>query len=112
MTPAECTFWRHLRGCVRARRQVLVAGYIADFYCSDLRLVIEIDGPIHELQQEYDRHRDLVMERLGLQVIRLTNEDVLRDPSGAVRQTLIQARLWVDERRRSDWEARRAPGER
>ncbi|RZK96644.1 MAG: endonuclease domain-containing protein [Methylobacterium sp.] len=103
MTPAEATFWKHLRGSIRARRQVLIAGYIADFYCSALRLVIEIDGPVHDHQREYDRQRDEVMRGLGLQVIRITNEDVLRDPPGAVRQTLTQARQWVDERKRLDW---------
>ncbi|RYD82067.1 MAG: DUF559 domain-containing protein, partial [Verrucomicrobiaceae bacterium] len=91
LTPAELALWRQLRGpdaSVRVRRQVVIQGYIADFYCAALRLVIEVDGPIHERQREYDLTRDQAMARLGLLVVRLTNEEVLRDPPAAARWAL------------------------
>ena len=47
--------------------------FIADFYCAEHRLVIELDGKIHEYQRNYDRERDLIIERLGLKVVRFKN---------------------------------------
>ncbi len=53
--------------------------YIADFYCAEKKLVVEIDGLIHTLQIEEDKARDMVMNETGLQVIRITNEEVNRN---------------------------------
>ena len=96
LTRAELHFWRHVRGDRiegrRFRRQVVIAGYIADFYCSELQLVIEIDGPSHQKQQAYDQHRDQVMEARGLTVVRLTNEEVFRDVEGALRKAMQKRR--------------------
>jgi very-short-patch-repair endonuclease len=54
MTPAEQTLWSELRGNqlhgAKFRRQQVIAGYIADFYCHAARLVIELDGPVHQHQ--------------------------------------------------------------
>ena len=50
--------------------------FIADFYCSRLKLVIEVDGKIHNYQKHYDKERDKVINNLGLQVIRIKNEEV------------------------------------
>ena len=49
--------------------------FIADFYCAEHSLVIELDGKIHEHQRNYDRERDLIIERLGLKVVRFKNEE-------------------------------------
>lgn len=101
MTRAEQVLWRHLRGPdvpEHVRRQAVIAGYIADFYCIKLRLVIEVDGPIHRSQRDYDQHRDRVMEGLGLRVVRISNQDVLRDPAGAARRALEEGRRWAVER--------------
>lgn len=51
--------------------------FIADFYCHQLRLVIEIDGGIHEKQKDYDKLRSAIINRLGLNVFRFDNKDVL-----------------------------------
>lgn len=48
--------------------------YIADFYCNKLKLVIELDGKIHETQEEYDKERDEKLKEKGIQVIRFKNE--------------------------------------
>ncbi|PKD44989.1 endonuclease domain-containing protein [Rhodohalobacter barkolensis] len=49
--------------------------FIADFYCAEYKLVIELDGKIHDKQKYYDRERDLIIERLGLKVLRFKNEE-------------------------------------
>jgi very-short-patch-repair endonuclease len=49
--------------------------FIADFYSAQHRLVIDLDGKIHEKQRNYDRERDLIIERLGLKVVRFKNEE-------------------------------------
>lgn len=50
--------------------------FIADFYCKEKKLVIEIDGGIHEKQREYDKYRTFIIEQLGMRVIRFTNDEV------------------------------------
>ncbi len=50
--------------------------YIADFYCVKLKLVIEVDGLIHNFKKEYDANRGLVMKQLGIIVLRFTNDEV------------------------------------
>jgi leucyl-tRNA synthetase len=53
--------------------------YIADFYCAEKNLVIEIDGLIHSLQADYDKARDDVMKDFGLIVLRITNAEVKKN---------------------------------
>lgn len=87
LTPAENRFWNYVRAKKMAglkfRRQHPIGNYIADFYCHRLRLVVEIDGNIHEDQdiKEYDKERELQIKRLGLSVLRFTNADVLYNPA-------------------------------
>ncbi len=50
--------------------------YIADFYCHEQRLVIELDGRVHENQKEQDEARTYVINQLGIKVIRFTNDEV------------------------------------
>ena len=83
MTPAERVLWRVLRGRqldgLRFRRQQIIDGYIVDFYCHASGLVVELDGPIHLAQAEYDRERDLALAARGLRVLRFPNEEVIQD---------------------------------
>ena len=58
------------------RRQQVIDGYIVDFYCHSAGVVVEIDGPIHQRQAEYDEARDRVLTKRGLTVLRFTNEEV------------------------------------
>jgi very-short-patch-repair endonuclease len=58
-------------------KQKPLLNYIVDFYCSSLRLVIEIDGDTHEFQREYDEVRTDVLKKHGLRVIRYENEEVI-----------------------------------
>lgn len=50
--------------------------FVADFYCFEKKLVIELDGPIHNFQKEKDYNRDKVIEGLGLKVLRIQNEEL------------------------------------
>ncbi|BAB73222.1 endonuclease domain-containing protein [Anabaena sp. FACHB-709] len=83
MTPAEKILWQHLRGNrlngLHFRRQQIIDGFIADFYCHAARLVIEVDGKIHELQAEYDAERDRVLLARGLRLLRVKNEEVVQE---------------------------------
>jgi very-short-patch-repair endonuclease len=63
--------------------------FVADFYCHECSLVIEIDGGIHEKQKEYDSKRTLIINELGINVIRFSNESVL-DNIERVRKELIE----------------------
>ena len=74
MTREEHTLW----GCLRAhrlnglhfRRQQVIDGFIADFYCTEAGLVVEVDGKHHEQQRDYDAYRDSVIRARGLRVLR------------------------------------------
>ena len=59
------------------RRQQIIHGFIADFYCNDLNLVVEIDGGVHEQQKDYDKLRDYIINQYGIRIIRFKNEDVI-----------------------------------
>jgi cyclase len=85
MTPAEKVLWKVLRNNrlgVKIRRQsVFVIGtyhYIVDFYCPKHKLIIEIDGDIHNLDEikEIDKFREDIFKDMGYQVIRFSNKEV------------------------------------
>ena len=69
---------------VRFQRQKALGNYIADFYCARAALVIELDGSGHFSPDaiEYDKKRTEELEKLGVYVIRIFNEDVIRNFSG------------------------------
>ena len=62
------------------RRQYIIGDYIADFYCHQAKLVIELDGSQHydPAEMEKERIRTQYLESLGIQVLRFTNLDVTR----------------------------------
>jgi very-short-patch-repair endonuclease len=82
-TPAERELWEQLRGRRLAgfkfRRQHVLVGYAADFYCPDARLVVELDGTVHRGREAYDRGRSRIFESFGVVVLRFTNDEVLLD---------------------------------
>ena len=53
--------------------------FIADFYCHERKLIIEIDGGIHETQKDYDELRTAIINELGMKVIRFGNENVFNN---------------------------------
>lgn len=82
-TASEAMLWEHLKGCNRFghkfRRQYPIDRYITDFCCVKLRLVIEIDGMIHEHQKERDQQRDQILQLYGYKTLRFTNEQIGND---------------------------------
>ncbi|HKS69405.1 MAG TPA: DUF559 domain-containing protein [Ktedonobacterales bacterium] len=58
------------------RRQQVIGGFIADFYCHAAALVVEVDGPIHQSQAEYDAARVAVIAGYGMRLLRVTNAEV------------------------------------
>ena len=80
MTSHEKLLWEKLKlkqVCgKRFRRQHPVDFFIADFYCHDARLVVEIDGDIHNKQKEYDEGRSAEMAKYCIKVIRFSNSDI------------------------------------
>src|SRR5215207_2956180 len=98
-TVAEARLWAALRGHqldrFKFQRQYPVGRFVADFYCPEAKLVIEVDGGVHESDEQRlrDRDRDDHFASLGLTVLRVTNDDVMSDlPSvlARVRTTLRQ----------------------
>ena len=85
-TPAEELLWKILRSHkldgLKFRRQHPISRFIADFYCHELKLIIELDGGIHELEEvkAYDIIREKELRSLGLTVIRFKNEQVFTEP--------------------------------
>jgi very-short-patch-repair endonuclease len=92
MTIAEKLLWQQVRanrlGGFHFRRQQIAAGYIVDFYCHAARLVVEVDGPIHEQQRDYDKVRDLALTKLGFRIVRFSNDVIIRDLQQVVTQIL------------------------
>jgi len=97
MTPAEARLWGRLRrsqlGGAHFRRQQIIDGFVADFYCHSAGLIVEVDGGIHEEQAEYDRTRDAVISARGLSVVRFTNDQVLSEIEGVLAEIakIVQA---------------------
>jgi very-short-patch-repair endonuclease len=80
MTETEKILWDNLRGNklngLHFRRQQVISGYITDFYCHSARLIVEIDGPVHDSQKEEDQMREIVLKNKGLKIFRVKNEEV------------------------------------
>jgi|ERR1039457_4678512 very-short-patch-repair endonuclease len=95
LTIAEFMLWEALRGRrlngFKIRRQHPIDKYIADFYCHKSKLIIELDGGIHDIKEitDYDIGRSEELERLGIKVIRFKNEDVLANMEWVLEQIKI-----------------------
>ena len=81
-TAAERAAWGLLRNrrCLglKFRRQHIIAGFIVDFYCAEIRVAIELDGPVHEEshQKFRDEERTCTIRNAGIDVIRIRNNDL------------------------------------
>jgi very-short-patch-repair endonuclease len=96
-TGEEAILWRHLRANrldgLHFRRQQVISGFIADFYCHVASLVLELDGPAHE--SSYDEERDNVLESLGLQVLCFKNHELREDLDRVLRTSSSTARARI-----------------
>ena len=99
MTRSEEILWEKLKKkqiCgLRFRRQHPIDIFIADFYCHEVRLVIEVDGDVHNLKTEYDDGRSAEMEKYYIETIRFKNYEVENDIEKVISQieNLVIARL-------------------
>ncbi|WP_179335359.1 endonuclease domain-containing protein [Winogradskyella costae] len=92
LTPAEAQLWKHLKSRQlsnrKFQRQHSIGYYIVDFYCATEKLIIELDGEIHNnpKAQEYDKKRTQHLESLGYKVIRFENKMVLDSLPSVLRE--------------------------
>jgi very-short-patch-repair endonuclease len=80
MTDEERLLWQQLRANrllgLRFRRQQVIDGFIADFYCHAAGLVVELDSSSHDQQADYDAERDQIFSARGLRVLRIRNQEI------------------------------------
>jgi very-short-patch-repair endonuclease len=87
MTAAESILWEWLRSSqtgIHFRRQQVIDGFVADFYCHSAQLVVEADGPIHDAA--YDEERDLIFQSRGITVLRFKNDEIINQTSRVLAQ--------------------------
>lgn len=95
-TQAEKILWAKLRNNqlkgYKFRRQHPIGLYIVDFYCHQLKLVIEIDGDYHNIQEqiEKDKERTQNLETDGLQLIRFTNKNIMENLEKIISEIMIK----------------------
>lgn len=96
-TGAEALLWEHLRGRrllgLKFRRQYPVGRFIVDFYCPERRLIVEVDGPIHDQQPGRDEDRDEILSSQGCTVLHLTNAEVEQNLAAALQRIAAAAQL-------------------
>jgi very-short-patch-repair endonuclease len=94
-TGSEAALWgalqkRQVAG-LKFRRQHPVGRFVLDFYCASHRLVVEVDGGIHDAQQDHDAARTEALETHGYRVLRFRNEAVLHNLDDVVRRIAAAA---------------------
>jgi len=89
-TGAEKRLWENIRNRklgakfnrqfpIRFEYENTMRFFIADFHCAELKLIVEIDGKIHDHQKEYDENRTHVLSVLGYKVVRYKNDEVMNN---------------------------------
>ena len=95
MTRAEIIFWSRLRekkiNGYKFRRQQPIFNFIVDFYCPELKLIIEVDGEIHSLNEKskYDQKRDNILKINGYHIIRLTNLEIETELDSTINKIIL-----------------------
>ena len=90
MTSTEIILWTRIRSRkidgFKFRRQQRIFNYIVDFYCHELKLIIEVDGEIHYLKEneELDKKRDNILRLNGYHIIRFSNHEIISDLSATL----------------------------
>ena len=102
-TSAENALWEELSNkqqTVKFRRQHPINQFIVDFYCHELKLVIEVDGGIHlkKENREYDQMRTEVLESFKITVLRFTNEEVLNHCHDVLRKIQFSIKKLQEKR--------------
>ena len=103
MTGAEQLLWNYLKSGINGlkfRRQHPIGLYIADFYCHPVRLIVEIDGKIHDKEEirVSDEQRESDLKSWGNKVIRFKNEEVFED----IQKVLLTIKVKVEELKKAN----------
>jgi len=101
-TPAEKIFWENVRKRkqlgLKFLRQYLIehevymgqsSYFVPDFYCHEIKLIVEIDGKIHEKQKDYDETREDILKEMNYRIIRFTNQEVLTNISDVTKRLRV-----------------------
>jgi very-short-patch-repair endonuclease len=99
-TLSEELLWQELRRGslgVRFRRQHSIGPLVVDFCCPRLRLIVEVDGSVHQQQQERDAARQRLLEGRAYQVLRFTAAEVEADLTGVVERISTLVREHLDQ---------------
>ena len=104
-TPAEEVLWNYLKTKpfgIKFRRQHTYSIYILDFYCHSLKLVIEVDGSIHNLKEvkNNDIERQRLLEKDGLRVVRFTNDELMHTYEKVIEGLNILIQKIADDKKR------------
>lgn len=97
-TEAEAFLWKQIKGKalgVTFKRQCIILDYIADFFCPEENLIIEVDGGYHDLPEQmiHDEGRTSRLEKSGYNILRFTNEEVLNNIDTVIQQIVYYIRL-------------------
>ena len=94
-TAAEALLWERLRdarlAALKFRRQHPVGHFIVDFCCPSARLIVEVDGPIHQGHEEEDAARQTFLEQRGYSLLRIRNEEVFTDVQAVLKHIRVAA---------------------
>jgi very-short-patch-repair endonuclease len=97
----ERILWSLLRnrnlGGFKFRRQQPIGPYVADFFCENARLVVELDGRSHDNQESYDLQRDAYLRGRGIELIRIQNDDLLSNRIAVAEMILAMAEQTAKE---------------
>jgi very-short-patch-repair endonuclease len=112
MTRSEIILWSRIRSRqidgYKFRRQYPILDFITDFYCHDLKLIIEVDGDVHTLPDiiDNDDYRDKMLRNNGYHVIHFTNHEIETD----LNNSLSKIKLFISEILSSSLKGNRKPG--
>ena len=91
-TPAEYVLWGCLRNRqllgLKFRRQQPISSFIVDFVCFENKVIIEVDGSQHLLNEKSDTKRTKILEQNGFHVLRVTNDEVINELNGVIEKIM------------------------
>lgn len=95
-TPAERKLWAQLKSGLEGYQflnQVVMVPFIPDFVCLTAKLIIELDGQIHESHRNYDEDRDINLAVSGYKILRFTNDEIFQDISKVIKEIIQECRV-------------------
>jgi len=98
MTNAEMILWMHLKAGIKGfkfRREHPIGIYIADFYCHKMKLIIEVDGSIHDKREmkQYDAERQLNLKKRGYETLRFSNSQITKNIESVLMEIELKAEM-------------------